>query len=194
MYPLHTLSLKDLTLKLVMLMALTRAARVQTLHLLILTDITVDQSCITMRLRGTLKQARPGFNVCTVRFQAYSQDVSLCVCATLRDYMERTKVIRQGILHGADNLLLSFVRPHKPVGKDTIARWIKMMLRRSGVDTRKFTAGSVRSAAVSKAKAMAVPIASIMETAGWSKESTFARFYDRPITEVGDTFQDAVLA
>lgn len=34
MYPLHILTLKDLSLKLVTLMALTQAARVQTLHLL----------------------------------------------------------------------------------------------------------------------------------------------------------------
>ncbi|MPC84871.1 hypothetical protein E2C01_079621 [Portunus trituberculatus] len=69
-----------------------------------------------------------------------------------------------------------------------------MMLRRSGVETSRFTAGSVRSAAVSKAKAMAVPIACIMARAGWSQESTFARYYDRPLTEVGDTFQDVILA
>ncbi|XP_045126283.1 uncharacterized protein LOC123513277 [Portunus trituberculatus] len=93
MSPLHNLSLKDLTLKLVMLMALTHAARVQTLHLLILTDISVAQSYITLRLRGTLKQARPGFNVCEVQFKAYSQDASLCVCATLRHYLERTEFV-----------------------------------------------------------------------------------------------------
>ncbi|MPC32046.1 hypothetical protein E2C01_025349 [Portunus trituberculatus] len=67
------------------------------------------------------------------------------------------------------------------------------MLRRSGVDMSRFTAGSVRSTAVSKAKAMAVPIACIMATAGWSQESTFAHYYDRPLTEVGD-IQEAVLA
>ena len=154
----------------------------------------VSHSSITLRLRGTLKQARPGFNVCDVRFRAYDQDITLCVCETLRHHLERTEVLRQGILNGADNLLLSFIRPHQPVGKDTIARWIKLMLTKAGVDTGKFTAGSVRSAAASKAKAMAVPIASILATAGWSNESTFARFYDRPLTEEGDNFQDAVLA
>ena len=194
MYPLHSLSLKELTLKLVMLMALTHAARVQTLHLLTITGISFAPSSITLRLRGTLKQARPGFNVCEVRFRAYTQDITLCVCETLRHYLVRTEILRQGILNGADNLLLSFIRPHRPVGKDTIARWIKLMLTKAGVDTGKFTAGSVRSAAASKAKAMAVPIASILATAGWSNESTFARFYDRPLTEEGDNFQDAVLA
>ena len=80
------------------------------------------------------------------------------------------------------------------MGKDSIAHWIKMMLSKSGVDTSKFTVGSVRSAAASKAKAMAVPIASNLATAGWSNKTTFARFYDRPLTEEGDSFQDVVLA
>ena len=40
-------------------MLLTCAARVQTLHLLILTDIRVAQSYITISLHGTRKHARP---------------------------------------------------------------------------------------------------------------------------------------
>ena len=47
---------------------------------------------------------------------------------------------------------------------------------------------------MSKARAMTVPIASILAMAGWSNESTLARFYVRPLTEERDTFQDAVLA
>ena len=100
MYPLHTLSLKEITLKLVMLMALTHAARVQTLHLLNISGISFAESSITLRLRGPLKQARPGCNVCEVRFRAYDQDVTLCVCTTLRHYLTRTESIRQGILNG----------------------------------------------------------------------------------------------
>ena len=145
-------------------------------------------------MRGTINRARPAFNVCDVRFRAYDQDITLCVCETLRRHLERTAVLRRGILNGADNLLLSFIRPHQPVGKDTIARWIKLMLTKAGVDTGKFTAGSVRSAAASTAKAMAVPVASILAKAGWSNESTFAYIYDRPLTEEGVTFHDAVWA
>ncbi|MPC60649.1 hypothetical protein E2C01_054704 [Portunus trituberculatus] len=61
----------------------------------------------------------------------------------------------------------------------------------SGVDTDKYSAGSVRPAAVSKAKAMAVPIKHIMAKAGWSREATFAKYYNK-IIPVHDPFQDAV--
>lgn len=69
-------------------------------------------------------------------------------------------------------MLISFIKPHKPVTKDTIAKWLREVLRMSGVDTEKYSAGSVRPAAASKAKAMAVPITHIMAKAGWSKEAT----------------------
>ncbi|KAK3890227.1 hypothetical protein Pcinc_005762 [Petrolisthes cinctipes] len=87
----------------------------------------------------------------------------------------------------------STIKPHKEVSKDTIARWIRRMLVMSGVDTTKYSAGSVRPAAASKAKAMAVPITFIMAKAGWSSEATFAKYYDKIIVQDSDTFQDAVL-
>ncbi|MPC94672.1 hypothetical protein E2C01_089851 [Portunus trituberculatus] len=63
----------------------------------------------------------------------------------------------------------------------------------SSVDTDKYSAGNVRPAAVSKAKAMAVPIKHIMAKAGWSREATFAKYYNKEIILVHDLFQDAVL-
>ena len=67
------------------------------------------------------------------------------------------------------------------------------MLNRSGVDTRKYSIGSVWPAAASKAKTMAVPITHIMAKAGWSRETTFAKHYDKEIIQELDTFQEAVL-
>lgn len=48
MYPLQDLPLKDLTLKLVMLMSLTLAARVQTLHLLVLHGMNIGNDYISI--------------------------------------------------------------------------------------------------------------------------------------------------
>ena len=89
MEPLQTLSLKDLTMKLVMLMALTQAARVQTLHLLVLRNISIKEDSISVWLGDNIKQCRPGFNVQFVKFLPYTKDESLCVCRTLRTYLEK---------------------------------------------------------------------------------------------------------
>ena len=67
------------------------------------------------------------------------------------------------------------------------------MLTISGVDSAKYSAGSVRTAAASQARAMSVPICHILSKAGWSRESTFAKHYNKEIVQEGDPFQDAVL-
>lgn len=193
MYPLQDLTLRDLTLKLAMLMSLTLAARVQTLHLLVLHGMNITSDHISLQLGGNIKQCRPNFNIKWVKFQAYSKDDKLCVCKTLLEYIARTKDLRQGSKNKDGKLFISFNKPHNTVSKDTIVRWIKSMLSMSGVDTTKFKAGSVRPAATSKAKAMAVPVTCIMQKAGWSRETTFAKYYDKRIETNSDIFQDAVL-
>ena len=61
------------------------------------------------------------------------------------------------------------------------------MLHMSGVNTTKYTAGSVRAAAASQAKAKSVPLCHIMSKAGWSRESTFAKYYNKAIVQDNDS-------
>lgn len=192
MEPLSSLSLKDLTLKLVMLMALTQAARIQTLHCLLRRNINFEQDSVCVWFGETLKQCRPRFNVRFVTFKPYSTDIRLCVCETLKMYIARTDKFRNSANQEDGKLLLSFIKPHKHITKDTVARWIRTVLSLSGIDSSQYSAGSVRPAAASKAKAMALPIAHIMARAGWSRAATFAKFYDKEIVQSHDLFQDAV--
>jgi hypothetical protein len=53
----------------------------------------------------------------------------------------------------------------------------------SGLDTKKFSSHSIRSAAVSKAKYHSVPVDEILKIAGWSNTGTFGKFYDKRIVE-----------
>ena len=110
----------------------------------------------------------------------------------MKHYIRQTETLRQHNNSVEDKLLISFIKPHKSVTSNTIARWIKSVLFISGVDTSKFTAGSVRTAAASKAKAMAVPVSCILEKAGWARKTTFAKFYDKHISTGSDRFQDAI--
>ena len=59
MFPLHELTLRDLTMTLVMLMNLTQDARIQNLHLLLLSDMLVNSHPVSVRLGGNLQQTRP---------------------------------------------------------------------------------------------------------------------------------------
>ena len=68
-------------------------------------------------------------------------------------------------------------------------------MKAAGIDTTVFKPHSTRGAATSAAKAANVPrgIQELMNTAGWRSESTFAKFYDRPIRS-DNNFAEAVLS
>ena len=57
-----------------------------------------------------------------------------------------------------------------------------------------FKPHSTRAAATSAAMRKGVPVSDILKVAEWSKETTFARFYNTPIGVTKDTdFAEAVL-
>jgi hypothetical protein len=58
----------------------------------------------------------------------------------------------------SSKLIISYVKTHKDVSRDTVARWIKTVLDRSGIDTKMYGAHSVRGASTSRAKLKAVPV------------------------------------
>lgn len=82
MDPLHTITLRVLSLKRVLL-ALTLAARVQTIHLLMLRNIVLGVDSVDIWLGGNIKLCRPLFNVQTVGFTAYGTEIGDCVCLRL---------------------------------------------------------------------------------------------------------------
>ena len=105
-------------------------------------------------------------------------------------YLEKTKDIR-GLIN---KLFISFRRPHKEVGTQTISRWIKKVMCKSGIDVNIFSAYSTRHASTSAAKRSGVNIDQIRKTAGWSKDSeTFARFYNRHVIAENMQFAEAIL-
>ena len=61
-----------------------------------------------------------------------------------------------------------------------------MGLSAAGIDTTVFTPHSTRAASTSKAKAQSVSMDIIMSLAGWSKATTFQRFYNKEIVDTGD--------
>lgn len=97
MEPLCSLSLKELTLKLVMLKALTQAAWVETLHLLLLEDIRIGKDYMSVWLEGNIKHCSPKFNVRAVTFKTYAKDTRLCVCETFKMYNARTEQFRSDL-------------------------------------------------------------------------------------------------
>ncbi|KAJ8910995.1 hypothetical protein NQ315_005616 [Exocentrus adspersus] len=80
------------------------------------------------------------------------------------------------------SLFITFKKPYHNATSQTISRWLKTILKRSGLDTTKFTAHSTRHASTSAAARKDVPYDTIRLAAGWTKKSSaFATFYNRPV-------------
>ena len=178
--PVRKLDLKMLTLKLVTLIALLTGQRCQTVHAIDLKDTTITKRHVKFRIKKLLKHSRPGKHLSELCIKAYAPDRRMCVVTVLNEYIKRTSSVRN-----SDQLLISYVKPHKPVTKATVARWIKQMLLLSGVDTEIFSAHSTRAAATSRAKFCQVPFDTILRTAGWSGDSTFTKYYNKDISQEG---------
>ncbi len=70
-------------------------------------------------------------------------------------------------------LFLALIKPHNAVTPSTIARWIKLLLSKAGIDTNIFKAHSVRGAATSAAASAGVTMGDILSAADWSTDTVF---------------------
>jgi integrase len=170
---------KMLTYKVVMLLALLSGQRRQTMHALDISTMQLSLNKCTFVIKSLLKTSRPGKHLTSVEFKSYTLDRNLCPVAHISEYIKRTELLR-GNQH---KLFISVQKPYKEVSADTISRWLKTTLALAGIDIAKFGAHSTRSASTSAAKAMNIPIDIIMQNAGWSQESTFAKYYLKPIAK-----------
>ena len=100
----------------------------------------------------------------------------LCVYETLSYNILTTEKLRN-----STKLLVSFIKPHRAVTSPTIGRWIKNVLGQAGIDTERFSGHSTRCTSTSKA-CLSVSADVILATAGWTKGSTFRKFYNKPIS------------
>lgn len=181
--PANSLSLKTLTLKLVLLLALVTHQRVQTLHLLKVEDIVFSGAQVQVKFSELLKQSRPNYHLQPLLLEEFAACKELCVVSYLRIYISKTRVINAH----SSRLFVSYKKPHKAVSRDTIARWIRTALAMCGIDTAIFKAHSTRTASSSKS-AKFLPIEKVLKAGGWSNDCTFRRFYNKPITQ-GDSVE-----
>lgn len=187
--PVKELSLKLLTHKLVMLIALTLASRTQSIHLLSIENMSKCYDTYILHYSGLLKQSRPGSTNPVAELKAYPIDRRLCVIFALKEYLKRTEFLRQS----KTCLFVSYVKPHNAVSRDTVSRWLRTVMFNSGIDCNRFKTHSIRSAATSKAKLNFVPIDKIMKVAGWSNTKTFGTYYNKPVQDDRSRFSEAVL-
>lgn len=180
-YPNLELSREKITKKLVVLLALCTAQRVQTLSLVKLNNITIISNGINIAIKDIIKTSAVGREQPVLFLPYFLNDVRICPATTLEDYLHVTREDRPA---NVSNLLITVKRPFKGATAQSISRWIKQTLSESGVNVATFSAHSTRHAATSAAAAAGVSVDTIRKAAGWTNTSkVFAKFYNRPIVE-----------
>ena len=191
LYPNDTLALEDLTRKLVTLLALASGQRQQTLAAIRISNIKVVSDAYLINISDRLKTSGVNRMQPTLRLPFFKDRPGVCVASVLEQYLKKTESIRTA---EPDILIRTVRKPNLPATTDSIRRWIKSVLSRSGIDTSVFTLHSTRYAATSAAQRGGVSLEIIRSTAGWSASSTaFAEFYNRPVVEKNN-FAEAVFA
>ena len=133
-------------------------------------------------ISGVLKQSGPRRHQEPMIFKAIAPDKRLCIVSVLMEYIRRTDSVRHA---EANRLFVLHCKPHTNASKGTLARWTRDVLTSAGIDTEKYGPHSVRSARASAAKAWGVILEAVMKAAGWSQESTFRKYYRKPIDKSG---------
>ena len=177
--PLESLTMKQLTLKCLTLLWLLSAQRGQSMQLIDVRNISITDDEVKITFGDLLKTSRPGFHQQDICLKSYKPDKRLCIVTTISEYITRRKSICP---KNCNQLFISYQKPHHPVTASTIARWVKEIMQMSGLNTNIFTPHSLRAASTSAAMRASIPIDCILATAGWKKDSTFRKYYNKPLT------------
>lgn len=184
----------SLSKKFVTLLALSTGQRVQTLSLIDLSHVVNQNTCIIITINDIVKTSMPNRRNPKLIIPFFVQNESICPAKALTSYIERTSQYRH--LPNTSKLILTVKKPFHNASSQTISRWIKQTLQKSGVDVSVFTAHSTRHASTSAASRAGVSIDIIKRTAGWTGNSVcFAKFYNQPLLNIEDTsFAEAILS
>ena len=179
-----SLSLKVLSWKLAILKRVSSLTSLDLNHYRILPEGVFT---LTVPTKGT----RPDETV-QAFFTRYPADPALCPVDCFTHYLTLTREKRVAQQGKPNNLFISYIKPHHPVTKATIARWILSLIKEAGIDTEIFKAHSVRGASTTAAANALVPLQEILNMADWSNASTFRQFYYKPV--FSSSFGETVLS
>ncbi|KAH9641145.1 hypothetical protein HF086_013002 [Spodoptera exigua] len=186
LYPNESLSLEDISKKLITLLALVTAHRAQTFSKISIDYISRTDSQMRIKITDLIKTSRVGSQQPVLILPFFNQKPAICPARTLLYYLKVTSSLR-GTSKG---LFIGLKKPHGSVSSQTLSRWIRSTLMASGVDVAAYGAHSARHAATSAALRSGVSLDAIRRAAGWTASSeTFFRFYNRPLD--GNTLDDS---
>jgi hypothetical protein len=171
---IEDLSLDRLTRRTLTLFLIATGQRLQALYSLLRSDIIMSENSMRIKYKTKLKSNNPKTNPLVLRFIRH-EDKRLCVFTHIVAYLGHP------LTKGAEPKVFGTVKvPVKEASPATVSRLVKQTLAEAGIDAC-YGAYSARHASTSGAARAKIPLNQIMASAGWKRESTFTRFYNRPL-------------
>ena len=174
LHPPQDLSLKNLTLKTLALIALSSSDRGQTLHLASVNSMSITSQSVDFIVKERTKTTRRILKPITISCVS-NDDESPNFANYVQFYINATKAHR-----GKEGKLFISWKTLKPVVRSSLARWLKQVLASAGIDTSIFKAHSYRGAGLSHALNKGATIDQIVKAGNWANASTFNKFYNAP--------------
>lgn len=112
----ENLKCKELTRKTITLMILVTAQRLQTMALIITENIVISDSAITIEVPELIQTSKPGGYQPNLVPRFLEEEQNICVARSLIQYSKLTKELRRN----GGTLFISIVKPHKPIGAQTL--------------------------------------------------------------------------
>lgn len=189
--PIETCSLKFLTLKVCMVLALASARRADDISKLSKRRQKYVWTPLKIILTpdALIKQDRPGHVGKPIELAKFA-DEQLDIVTLLPRYLKRVENLRSD-----ESLLVTHSRPHHKPTAQTISRWlvqvIKLAYEKANILPRgKITGHSTRAMGPSMAEYKGVAVEDILRVADWASAKTFYDFYWKDQAQ----FENAVLS
>ena len=121
-------------------MCLLSGQRSQTLVSLSTDFMYLHNSGCVFYISRLLKTTRPKSHQQPIEFKACPHNVSLCVVALIKLYLDKTAELRHDV---NSRFFISYATPHKPVSSRTPARWVSDILHKASINTKTFSPFSI---------------------------------------------------
>ena len=183
----NSLDILELSRKVAFLVAILSGQRISTLADIKFNHVKVSGSQVFISI-GMVKQTRPGYSQQPITFQAFPDRPNLCVFNQINEYIKKTDSYRPT----NQGFFLTTTKPFRSATKNTISNWIRYILKKCNL--QEFTPHSLRGAGTSAAvRNNLLPVDKVLSAAGWSRESTFQKFYAHPLLKQHDSLDVAIL-
>ena len=139
--------------------------------------MNIEDDHVNIEIHEILKTSKPRKHLPPLSFPAFVEDPRLCIVTVLKEYIQRIEQLRK-----SQKLFVTYTKPYNHPAISTLSNWIKLVLQLAAVNVKLFKTHSTRSSSTSAALEAGVAENTILKSAGWTNESIYRKFYNRPVT------------